>query len=100
MATDKTDTAQGADRPDATVKASTKKSASSKKTSTNAVSAKKHTVSSRSDSTRKHRSIGLQERSHMIEVAAYYLAERNGFIGNPVDYWTAAESQIAQQLGS
>jgi hypothetical protein len=36
----------------------------------------------------------LQQHYKMVEVAAYYIAERNGFAGNPVDYWIAAELQI------
>lgn len=35
-----------------------------------------------------------QLRYKMIEVAAYYLAERDGFAGSPVDYWIAAELQF------
>ncbi len=34
------------------------------------------------------------ERYKMIEVAAYYLAEKNGFAGNAADYWIAAEKEI------
>jgi hypothetical protein len=30
----------------------------------------------------------------MTEVAAYYIAQNNGFAGNPSDYWIAAEAQI------
>jgi len=46
----------------------------------------------------KSRKIGGEERYRMIEVAAYFLAERNGFKGNPVEYWTAAEIQISKML--
>jgi hypothetical protein len=46
----------------------------------------------------KSRKIGGEERYRMIEVAAYFLAERNGFKGNPVEYWTAAEIQISKLL--
>jgi hypothetical protein len=31
----------------------------------------------------------------MTEVAAYYIAQKNGFAGNPSDYWIAAEAQIS-----
>jgi hypothetical protein len=31
----------------------------------------------------------------MTEVAAYYIALKNGFAGNPSDYWIAAEAQIS-----
>ena len=40
-----------------------------------------------------------EERYRMTEVAAYYLAERNGFQGHPGDYWREAEAQITQMLG-
>lgn len=39
-----------------------------------------------------------EERYNMIQVAAYYLAERDGFSGDPVGYWTAAEIQINNML--
>ncbi len=42
--------------------------------------------------------VGPEERYRMVEVAAYFLAERNGFAGSPVDYWTAAEIQITKLL--
>lgn len=41
-------------------------------------------------------SISPEHRYRMIEVAAYYLAEKDGFAGNPVDYWIAAEAQISK----
>jgi hypothetical protein len=40
-----------------------------------------------------------EERYRMVEVAAYFLAERNNFAGNPVEYWSAAEHQISKLLG-
>jgi hypothetical protein len=46
----------------------------------------------------KSRKIGGEERYRMVEVAAYFLAERNGFKGSPVEYWTAAEIQISKLL--
>lgn len=41
---------------------------------------------------------GNEERYNMIQVAAYYLAERDSFNGNPLEYWTAAEIQISGML--
>lgn len=38
--------------------------------------------------------IGPEERYRMTEVAAYYIAERDGFAGNQSDYWIKAEAQI------
>lgn len=37
-----------------------------------------------------------QLRYKMIEVAAYYLAEKDGFAGSPVEYWIAAELQFSK----
>ncbi len=42
----------------------------------------------------KPKKVGAEERYRMVEVAAYFLAERNNFKGSPVEYWTAAEAQI------
>ncbi|CAG0958377.1 hypothetical protein MTYP_00586 [Methylophilaceae bacterium] len=44
--------------------------------------------------TAKPKKIGAEERYRMVEVAAYFLAERNNFKGSPVEYWTTAEAQI------
>ncbi len=41
---------------------------------------------------------GNEERYNMIQVAAYYLAERDNFAGNPVEYWSAAEIQVSGML--
>jgi hypothetical protein len=38
----------------------------------------------------------LEQRYRLIEVAAYYIAEKDGFSGSPVDYWIAAELQISK----
>ena len=48
--------------------------------------------------TAKVNKISPEERYRMVEVAAYFMAERNGFAGNPVGYWTAAEAQISKLL--
>lgn len=42
----------------------------------------------------KATTVDLEQRYRMIEVAAYFIAESDGFSGNPVDYWIAAEAQI------
>ena len=41
---------------------------------------------------------GHEERYNMIQVAAYYLAERDNFSGSPVEYWIAAEAQVSSML--
>ncbi len=35
-----------------------------------------------------------EQRYRMIQEAAYYLAEKNGFAGGAMDYWIAAEAEI------
>lgn len=47
----------------------------------------------------KPNKIGAEERYRMVEVAAYFMAERNKFAGSPVGYWTVAEVQIKKMLG-
>ena len=41
---------------------------------------------------------GAEERYRMVEVAAYYIAERNGFAGDPSAFWAEAEMQISKLL--
>ena len=48
----------------------------------------------------KTRSISAEERYKMIEVAAYYIAERNHFKGNSTDFWIAAEAEISAKLAN
>jgi hypothetical protein len=78
------------------------KAASSKTTAVKAASkpaAKKQTSTrTRKTSSAKPR-MSPEERYRMVEVAAYYIAERNQFAGNPVEYWTQAEIQISSMLG-
>ena len=47
----------------------------------------------------KARSIGAEERYKMIEMAAYYIAERNHFKGSTIDFWIAAEAEINKKIG-
>jgi hypothetical protein len=47
----------------------------------------------------KPNKISAEEHYRMVEVAAYFMAERNKFAGNPAAYWTAAEAQIKKMLG-
>ena len=39
-----------------------------------------------------------EERYWMVQTAAYFIAERNGFCGCPTEYWAAAEFEIADRL--
>ncbi|HEY8097220.1 MAG TPA: DUF2934 domain-containing protein [Methylobacter sp.] len=49
---------------------------------------------------KKKAASGAEERYRMIEVAAYYIAERNGFGGDPKLFWVEAEMQIKKLLKS
>lgn len=40
-----------------------------------------------------------EERYRMVQTAAYFIAERNGFGGCATDHWAAAELEIADKLG-
>jgi hypothetical protein len=69
-----------------------------------ATARKPRTAATKATSTRKpainvNQQMSAEERYRMVEVAAYFLAERNRFSGNPVEYWTQAEAQIASLLG-
>ena len=39
------------------------------------------------------------QRQKLIEVEAYYLAEKNGFKGEPASYWAEAEKIVSAKLG-
>ena len=41
---------------------------------------------------------GPEERYRMVQQAAYFIAERHKFNGNPMDFWSAAEAQISKML--
>ena len=40
-----------------------------------------------------------EERYNAVAEAAYYIAEKNEFAGDPSAYWLAAEAQIKKQFG-
>ncbi|HET7833366.1 MAG TPA: DUF2934 domain-containing protein [Gallionella sp.] len=40
------------------------------------------------------------ERHQMVQMAAYFIAERHGFGGNPALHWENAEREIAAKLGA
>lgn len=80
-------------------KASTAKTEAKPKTPSKAKTGEKATAAKKTAAkatTRKSKtvSVSAEHRYRMIEVAAYYLAEKDGFAGNPVDYWIAAELQF------
>lgn len=97
MATSKATTAApktAAEKKPAAAKAAPVKKAAAKPAAAKKPAAKKPAAAKAA----KSRKIGGEERYRMVEVAAYFLAERNGFKGNPVEYWTAAEIQISKML--
>jgi hypothetical protein len=46
----------------------------------------------------KPRSMSPEEHYCMIQEAAYFLAEKDGFKGDPFEYWVKAESEVAARL--
>lgn len=54
----------------------------------------KASTSTKKTTSAKTPKAGAPERYRMIEVAAYYIAEKNGFAGNASDYWVQAEIEI------
>lgn len=65
------------------------------KTTTKKAEPKKATVKK---TTKKSSDMSGFERYKMIEVAAYYMAEKHGFAGHAADYWIAAEKEIDKKL--
>ena len=65
-----------------------------------AKSAVKKTVAKKPAPKKSTAAPGAEERYRMIEVAAYYIAERNGFAGDPKLFWAEAEIQISKLLKS
>jgi hypothetical protein len=65
-----------------------------------APAAKKPAVKSAKPAAKKSaaRNPGPQERYSMVQVAAYFIAERNNFVGNPLEFWTAAEAEVKAML--
>lgn len=93
--------------PKATTKTAPKKVTSPKKEAApkKASSAKAASASaakpkvSVAKATAGQRQVSNDKRKHYIEVAAYYIAERRGFIGgNAADDWRAAEAEIDRLL--
>ena len=78
-------------------KAAPKKEAAAKKVATpkKEAAAKKVAAKPAAKKT-KAGSTSPEHRYRMIEVAAYYLAEKDNFAGSPVEYWIAAELQFNQ----
>lgn len=84
----------------------TEKTTAAKKTTTTKAAAKPKAekkapvkkVAAKTAGKSKATSANTAERYKMTEVAAYFIAERDNFAGNAVDYWIAAEVQIGKML--
>lgn len=75
-----------------------KKTTASKAKSTEEKKVAVKKAPSKKAGTSKAKNIDAGERYRMTEIAAFYLAERNNFSGCAVDYWIAAEAEIAKKL--
>jgi hypothetical protein len=63
-----------------------------KKTATSEAIVKKVAVKPRAKKTVNI--VSDKYRDEMIQYAAYFIAERNGFVGDPYVFWAEAEAQI------
>ncbi|MDR2874584.1 MAG: DUF2934 domain-containing protein [Methylobacillus sp.] len=85
-----------------TAKTAVKKPVTAKKpatkTATKTVAKKPATKSAPAKKSAATWNPGNEERYNMIQVAAYYLAERDQFRRSPLEYWTKAEAQIRAML--
>ncbi|HQN64572.1 MAG TPA: DUF2934 domain-containing protein [Methylophilus sp.] len=78
--------------------AAAKKPAAPKKTAAPKAAAEKKPVAKKAPARKTSSANSPFERYKMIEVAAYYLAEKDGFKGYAADYWIAAEQDIDKKL--
>jgi len=45
--------------------------------------------------------LSTEQRNHYVEVTAFYIAERRGFVpGNPADDWCAAEREVDRLIAT
>jgi hypothetical protein len=68
----------------------TTKNASTKKVATKKVAEIEKPI--KTTTPRKKKAVA--NTPEMIEIAAYYLAEKHGFNGNPADFWLKAEESL------
>lgn len=52
----------------------------------------------RKRSTKSQKAVSPEERRKMIELEAYFMAEKDGFRGSPESYWLAAEAIVEARL--
>lgn len=88
-----------------TVESSSKKTTPAKKAAPKAATPKTAKPATAKPATTRKRTVKTpiitsDERYRMIEVTAYYIAERSGFGDNHLDHWLAAEKEIDSQLNA
>jgi hypothetical protein len=93
MATSKT-TDNGSKKPVA------KKAAASKAAAAKPAAKKTASKTSTSKKNSSPAIVTSANRLQMIEVAAYYIAEKHGFHGPSADHWLAAEKQVDSKLNA
>lgn len=79
----------------------TKASVTTPKKTTKAAPAATKTIGGMSiKPTAKRKPVDAEQRHYYVEVAAYYIAERRGFMdGHEAEDWIAAEIEIDRMLG-
>jgi len=70
----------------------TKTKVAIKKSATSEAAVKKAVAKPRAKKTEKV--LTDKERYEMVQYAAYFIAESNGFVGDPHVFWNEAEAQI------
>lgn len=80
--------------------ASAKKSTTAKKAAPKTVSSKAAKPAATRKKTVKPAIITSEDRYKMIEVAAYYIAEKNGFGYDSLNHWLQAEQEIDAKLNA
>lgn len=81
----------------ATAKAATTKTTAIAKTATKTTAIAKPAVRAKA-APDKAAAPTPEQRYKMVQDAAYFIAEKNGFVSGSMDYWIAAEAEIAALL--
>jgi Protein of unknown function (DUF2934) len=76
----------------------TSKESSVKKPAVKKPVVKKAVTTKTSTAKKSANKLTAEARYNMVQVAAYYLAEKDAFGGNNLEYWIAAEAEINQHL--
>lgn len=80
--------------------ASAKKSTTAKKAAPKTAASKAAKPAATRKKTIKPAIITSEDRYKMIEVAAYYIAEKNGFAHDHMNHWLQAEQEIDAKLNA